>query len=181
MGRPGSELRALLETTQETTSPLAPAGSDAVAMVIGDTSHRIALASIANGRIFREVPVPPVELRGLAVSPDRTPFYYAQGGTVYSQTEEGHAKRLAPGDSIALDPTGRYLYATQTGYDPIHLARIDTASGRAEKFPLPPSPRIAAVELSPTAVDARGRVRSASRLHRHGSTGLPCSIRRARN
>jgi hypothetical protein len=65
---------------------------------------------------------------------------------------------MADGEAIALDPPGRYLYATQTGYNPIRLARIDTASGREEQVPLPESPRIAAMELSPTAIDARGRI-----------------------
>jgi eukaryotic-like serine/threonine-protein kinase len=158
IGHPGFELRALLQTTEETTSPLAPAGSDAVAMLVGGSGHRrIALASIANGRILREVQIPPSELRGLAVSPDRTTFYYAQGGLVYAQAG-GQPKRLAEGDTIALEPAGRYLYAKQMGYNPIRLVRIDTGSGREEEVQFPTSPRISAVELSPTAVDVRGRI-----------------------
>jgi hypothetical protein len=159
IGRPGSELRPLLQTSEETTSPLAPAGSDAVAMLVGSSGHRrIALASIAHGRILREVQIPPGELRGLAVSPDLTTYYYAQGGVIYAQSGDGSPRRLAEGDTIALDPTGRYLYAKQMEFNPIRLIRIDTASGGVEQVPLPPSPRIAAVELSPTAVDARGRI-----------------------
>jgi len=160
IGQPGSEFRPLLQTSEEITSPLAPAGPDAVALLVGASGHRrIALASVANGQILRELPIPPgEEPRGLAVSPDRTTLYYAQGGGVYSLSGSGPPKRIAEGDTITLDPSGRYLYAKQFGRDPIRLVRIDTASGREEEVRLPPAPRLTEVGLSPTAVDAKGRI-----------------------
>ena len=159
IGQPGSEFRPLLQTSEETTSPLAPAGPDGVAMLIGTGSHRrIALASVANGRILRELPVPPGELKGLAVSPDRRTVYFAEGGTVYSVAESGPPRRIAEGDTIALDPSGRYLYAKQFGRDPIRLIQIDTVSGHDVQVDLPPSPRLTTVDLSPTAVDAGQRI-----------------------
>jgi predicted Ser/Thr protein kinase/DNA-binding beta-propeller fold protein YncE len=159
IGQPGSEFRPLLQTSEETTSPLAPAGSDSVAMLVGTGAHRrIALASVANGRMIREIPVPPGEIHGLAVSPDRTTVYVAEGGAVYSLAESGPPKRMAEGDTIALDPSGRYLYAKQLGRDPIRLVQIDTVSGHDVQVNLPPSPRLTTVDLSPTAVDARQRI-----------------------
>jgi hypothetical protein len=120
--------------------------------------HRIALASVANGRIIRELSVPPGEIKGLAVSPDRTTVYFAEGGAVYSLAGSGSPTRIVEGDTIALDPSGRNLYAKQFGRDPIGLVQIDTASGHGVQLVLPPNPRLTTVDLSPTAVDARQRI-----------------------
>ena len=159
IGRPGSELRDLLQTSEETSAPLAVAGPDAVALLVGSDAHRrIALVSTMNGRILREIPIPQGDVNTIAVSKDRNTVYFAESGQVYAQSAGGSPQRLAEGGTITLDPAGRFLYAKQFGHIPIRLVRIDTASGHLEEIPLPASPRLTTVELSPTAVDARGRL-----------------------
>jgi hypothetical protein len=59
---------------------------------------------------------------------------------------------------VALDPSGRYLYAKQFAREPIRLVRIDLASGRTDEVGQPPNPRLTTVGLSPTAVDAKQRI-----------------------
>jgi hypothetical protein len=159
IGQPNSEMRALLQTQEESTSPLARVGSDAVALLVGSAGHRrIALASVANGEFLWQFPLPPGEVDSIAVSPDRTSFYFTQGGIVYAERGAGPPKRIAEGDTMSPDSTGRFLYAKQFGHSPIRLVKIDTASGNSEEIRLPNSPRLTASPLSPAAVDARGRV-----------------------
>jgi Tol biopolymer transport system component/predicted Ser/Thr protein kinase len=159
IGHPGSDLRPLLQTNEETASPLATAGPDAVAMLVGtDSRRRIAIASVATGQIMRELPTPTAEITALAVSPDRTAVYYVADGSVFAAAGSGPAKRIGEGDAIALDPSGRYLYAKQVAREPICLIRIDTVSGRTDQVPLPSSPQLTQGGLSPTAVDARQRI-----------------------
>jgi len=92
------------------------------------------------------------------VSPDRATVYYVTDGSVFAVAESGPAKRIGEGDTIALDPSGRYLYAKQFAREAIRLIRIDTVSGHTDGLPLPPSLRLTNVGLSPTAVDARQRI-----------------------
>ena len=159
IGRPGSEMRALLQTSEETTGPLAPAGPDAAAMLVGGSGRqRIAVASIANGSILREIQIPQGDLRGLAVAPDRHTFYYVQRGGVYALSDGAQPRQLADGDTVALDPAGKYLYVTQSTHNPTRLVRIDAVSGHEEEIPIPANLRIADIEQAPTAVDSRGRV-----------------------
>ncbi len=159
IGRLGSELRPLMQGSEESSSPLATAGPDAVAMIIGTgASRRIAIASVANGRIVREFPVRPGEIKGVAVSPDRSTVYYGTDGTIYALSGSGPAKPIGEGDTVALDPSGRYLYVKQFAREPIGLVRIDLASGRTEEVVHPPNPRLTTIALSPASVDAKQRI-----------------------
>jgi hypothetical protein len=159
IGRPDGQLRPLLQTDEESSGPLAPAGNDAVVLMVGPPGkRRIGLAALANGRLLREVQAPPGEPSGIAVSPDRSTFYFAAQGAIYAVTGEGRARSIGAGDTIALDPSGRYLYAKQFGGNPIRLVRIDTVSGSVEDVRVPNTVRLTTVSLSPTAVDARQRI-----------------------
>jgi serine/threonine protein kinase len=159
IGRPGSELRPLMQGSEESSSPLATAGTDAVAMIVGaNASRRIAIASVANGRILREFLVTAGEIKGLAVAPDRSTVYYGTDGTVDALSGSGPAKPIGEGDTIALDPSGRYLYVKQFAREPIGLVRIDLRSGRTEEVVHPSNPRLTTIALSPASVDAKQRV-----------------------
>ena len=156
IGTPGSELRPFLQLDEPAGGPLALAGRDAIAFVAGTGERRrIALASLADGHLIRDIPLrsglPP---RGaLAVSSDGNTIYYAESGAVYAQARSGPPRRLAEGDTITLDPAGRYLYAKQFSRDPIRLVRIDVISGETTEVHLRSEARLTSVGLSPTAVD----------------------------
>jgi hypothetical protein len=159
IGPPDGELRSILQTEEEAGGPLALAGADAVALMVGPVGHRrLAIVSIANGRILSETSVSAGDPSGIAVSPDRETFYYAEGGVVYAKSRSGQPRRLSDGDSIALDPSGRNLFVKQFGRDPIRLIRLDTVSGRETELHVPASLRLTSVSLSPTAVDAHQRI-----------------------
>ena len=159
IGTPGSELQPLLQTDEPTSRPFAPAGRDAIALVVGSNEHRrMALAALADGHIIREVPLPTGVPGNIAVSPDLSTIYYTLEGGVYSLTGSAPARRLGEGDALALDPSGRFLYVKQFARQPIALVRIDTASGEETKIPLPSEPRLTPVALSATAIDSRQRM-----------------------
>ena len=159
IGTPGSELRPFLQLGEPSGGPLAPAGRDAIGLVVGDKEHRrIAIASIADGRVLRELPVSDGGVSGLAVSSDRANIYYAQNGSVFSLTGSGPPRRLGQGDTVAIDPAGRNLYVKQYAYDPIRLVRIDLASGQETQITVPGELRLTPVGLSATAVDSDQRM-----------------------
>jgi hypothetical protein len=155
IGMPGSEFQPLLLSDEESGGPLAPAGKDAFAAILGSNERRrIVLASIADGHILREIPLSSAAPTGLAVSPDRTSVYYAQNGSVYALTGSAPARRLGEGNTIVLDPAGRFLYAKQFAHDPIRLVRIDVATGEEAVIKLPSEPRLTQVSMSAVAMDA---------------------------
>jgi hypothetical protein len=159
IGTATGEFRPFLQTDEPTTGPLAVAGRDAIAFVIGLEKHqRIAIASITDGHILREIPLAAGAPSGIAVSPDRSIVYYAQNSGIYALAGTSPARRLGEGDTLTLDPSGRYLYAKQFGKDPIRLVRIDTVSGEQTTVPVPSEPRLTPVVLSSTAVDANERM-----------------------
>jgi hypothetical protein len=159
IGEPGSDLHPFLQLDEPTSAPLALAGGDAIGLVVGADDHRrIAIASIADGHVLREVPLPAGKLTGLAISSDRQNVYYAQNGSVYALSGLSPARRLAQGDTIAMDPEEHTLYVKQFAYEPIRLARIDLASGQETPIILPAEPRMTGLALAPTAVSANGRM-----------------------
>jgi len=159
IGAPGSDLRPFLQLDEQTSAPFAPAGRDAIGLVVGTSEHsRIAIASIADGHVLQELPLPAGKLTGLAVSSDRHRVYYAQNGSVFALSGSGPARRLVQGDTIALDPNERTLYVKQFAYEPIRLARIDIASGQETPITLPAEPRMTGLALAPTAVYPNGRM-----------------------
>ena len=159
IGQPGSELRPFLQLDDLATYPFAPAGRDAIAFLAGSGERRrVAVASLADGHVLREFPLPPGEANGLAVAPDGATIYYVRNGIVYALTGSGSPRRLVEGDTIAIDPAGRFLYTKQFSRDPIRLVRIDLVSGEASDVKMPAEPRLTPVAMSPTAVDARQRM-----------------------
>jgi hypothetical protein len=159
IGAPGSDLSPFLQLDEATSGPLAQAGRDAIALVIGANEHRrIAIASIADGHVLREVPLPAGELTGLAVSSDRSTIYYAQNGSVYALSGSGPARRLAQGDSIAMEPQEHNLYVKQRAYEPIRLVRLDLSSGQETPIALPAELRMTDLSLAPTAVNSNQRM-----------------------
>jgi hypothetical protein len=159
IGAPSSDLRPFVQLDEPTSGPLAPAGRDAIGLVVGADAHRrIAFASIADGHVLREVPLPAGKLTGLAVSSSRDSVYYTQNGSVYVLSGSGPARRLAQGDTLAMDPEEHTLYVKQFAYEPIRLVRIDLASGQETPIRLPAELRMTDLTLAPTAVDSKRRL-----------------------
>lgn len=155
----GSDARLAVLTTEETTGPLALSSGSTFAFLIGAARDRqIALASLADGHIVRRIPATmPAGVRSLAVSPDGATAYYAAAGEVWTVQVSGSAepRRTAAGDSVAVDPSGRFLYVKQLAANPIALTRVPLAGGAPESLAVPQ------LDLSPLAansVDSKQRL-----------------------
>jgi hypothetical protein len=84
----------------------------------------------------------------------------ASGGEVWPVATEGNVqpRRVAEGNGVSLDPTGRFLYISQTNKDPIALLRVPVAGGPAELIPVQGKFQMTNGLLSPAAVDAHGQI-----------------------
>ena len=132
------------------------AGPDEVALLLGPaTKRRIAFASIRNGVLRREIPVPGGQARAVVYSASLKTIYYVAQGTIYALPEAGGSPvRLTEGEDLTIDPSGRML-VVHSGKG---MARVQLPSGTGEPIELPTDMRLATVPLSPTAIDRAGRV-----------------------
>ena len=117
--------------------------------------RHIAFASVRNGVIRRDIPVPGGDATAVAVSATLKTIYYVAQDAIYSMPEEGGPpKRLTGGHDLAIAPSGRLLVI----HDTKGLARVQLPSGITEPIVLPAGIRLASVDLSPSAIDREGRI-----------------------
>jgi hypothetical protein len=98
----------------------------------------------------------------IAATPDGEKVYYCDHRQVWvvgAKADEG-AKPAAVtnGDSVAIDGRGKYLYVKRTRAEDRALVRMPLTGGQAETLAIPPGYTMSEDTLSPTAVDASGRV-----------------------
>ena len=155
-GMPGADFRPFLQGEHGDVAYVSPVSADEVALLLGPSGKRqIAIASVRNGVIRREVPVPGGNATAVAVSDSLQTIYYVAEGAIYAMPEAGGPPvRLAEGDDFAIAPSGRMLVVHGSN----GMVRVQLPSGAAEPIVLPAGIRIAAVALSPSAIDRTGRV-----------------------
>ena len=155
-GTAGSDFHPFLQGDHSGLEYASPVGPDEVAVLLGASGKRqIGFASIRNGVLRREIPVPGGNATAVAVSASLKSIYYVAQGSIYSMPDVGGVPvRLAEGDDLAIDPTGRMLVI----HNSKGMARLHLPSGAVEPIVLPPGMRMAAVRLSPTAIDRKGRI-----------------------
>lgn len=155
----GKDPVPLIDTTEETTAPVAVAGPDAIAFLIGPEPRRtIALAAVANGRIIRRIPFDQGPIHSLAASPDGKKIYCAAGGMVWSiSVSSGEAKKIRAGDYVAADPSGRSLLVEMMETPIIRLIRVPLGGGPEQEIPRP-GPLRPAFLIGPNAIGRDGRI-----------------------
>lgn len=155
-GTVGADFRPFLQGEHRDVAYASPAGPNEVALLIGPSGKRqVAFASLGNGVLRRIVSIPGGDASAVAVSDSLKAIYYVAQGAIYSMPEGGGPPvRLAAGDDLAIGPSGRLLVI----HDSKGMARIQLPSGAAEPIVLPAGIRLAAVRLSPTAIDREGRI-----------------------
>ena len=155
-GTAGADFRPFLQADHNNVAYAAPAGPNEVALLMGASGKRqIAFASVSNGVLRRTVSIPGGNATAVAVSVSLKTIYYVAEGAIYSMPEGGGMPvRLAAGDDLAMSPSGRLLVI----HDGKGMARIQLPSGAPEPIVLPAGMRIAAVRLSPSAIDGEGRI-----------------------
>ena len=155
-GTAGADFRPFLQGDPPDVAYVSPVAADEVAFLLGPPGKRhIAFASVSNGVLRRDVPVPGGDASAVAVSDSLKAIYYVAQGAIYSMPEGGGPPvRLAAGDDLAISPSGRLLVI----HDSKGILRIQLPSGAAEPIVLPAGIRLAALHLSPTAIDREGRI-----------------------
>jgi len=155
--------RDLLESSEDSSSPMARIGNDSVAFLLGSgDSARIAIATLRDGRIVKRFSFGAASINSIAATPDGTKLYYCDSGRVWSvgtkSSEEAKPIPVTNGDSIAIDAAGKYLYVNRMQNGQRALVRVLLAGGQTETLAIPPQYTISDDLLSPAAADASGRV-----------------------
>ena len=94
----------LVETSEDTTFPIAPFGTDRVALLIGSgSSPDIGIIAVDSGRVVKRLKAPP-NITSMAVSADDKVVYAAAGGSIVAVPIDGTASSvLGAGDSLTVD------------------------------------------------------------------------------
>jgi serine/threonine protein kinase len=124
----GKKPAPLLNTTEESYGPVASAGPNQIAFLIGRGAHRaIAVAALSTGRIIRRIPFEKGSIDSLASSPNGTMLYCAADGIIWSvSASTGELRRIRAGNAVAVDPHGQYLL----------VQLIETPKSRLVRVPL---------------------------------------------
>src|SRR5271169_2728074 len=154
--------RNLLESSEESSFLAARIGAGSVALTLGrrDAAH-LAIATLREGRIVKRFSLDASSVESIAATPEGNRLYYSDHGTVWSiPTKDENAKpsHVTEGDSIAIDPAGKYLYVKRMQNGQRELVRMPLAGGQVETLSIPPQYTISDDELSPAAADASGRI-----------------------
>jgi eukaryotic-like serine/threonine-protein kinase len=155
-GIPGKHFRPFLQGDAREAAYASLVSTDEVALLLGSPGkRRIGFASVRNGVLRREIPVPGGNATALAVSSSLQTIYYVARDTVYSMPVNGGPPvRLTEGEDLAIDPPGRMLLVqTSRG-----MVRFHLPSAAAEPIVLPSGVRLATGNLSPSAIDQNGRI-----------------------
>jgi hypothetical protein len=156
---PGRDPVPFLETEEPTMGPATLLGRAQVAFRIGAPSaERLAIASLADGRIVRRLPRPAGNISALAGSPDGATLFYVESGVIWAMSSEGgEPRKVHEGNQIAVDPDGKSLIVEVTARDAVRLVRVPVTGGKEE--PIPWTSNLRLIEsLSPGAVAPDGRI-----------------------
>jgi hypothetical protein len=162
-GRPGERVFPFVETSDDTTVPVALVGDEQVACLIGPStgSQTIAIVSAGNGQILRRLNgALGKPINTIAASPDGKTLYFAGAHTIWAiPSTDGEPRKLAAGDGVAPSPDGEYLIIQINEKDGPHLARLPVSGGEPQPIRLDLGGfRLWLAPLSPNAVAADGRI-----------------------
>jgi hypothetical protein len=162
IGKPGTDPMPFLQTSEETSGPVAMVGKDELAFVIGKRAQRkvaLGIASISDGRIQRRLSkVDAVDIGALAASPDGQTLYYTLNGRLWSvPASDGEPRMIRQGvGSFAVDPQGKYLVVEVYEKDGNRLVRVPL-DGRTETPLSFPGVRLA-YQLTTNAIRSDGAI-----------------------
>jgi hypothetical protein len=157
----GKETIPLISTAEETSAPITAAGPHGIAFIIGTEPHQtLAVADTASGRIEHRIPLNKGTIGSLASSLDGKTLYAAAGGAIWAVSSTGGEPRMIrAGDSVATDPSGRYLFICVNETSKSRLFRVPLEGGAETEVNLDPSqPLMGTWFLSPNSLSADGRL-----------------------
>ena len=157
---PGKEMRPFLPAKLRSSSPFARLGPDRIVFTLHEGSRFIICSASMDGRgVNRIQPVdwPTWVDMSLAGSPDGQTIYYAQEGFIYSVPAAGGTpQKVHAGDSVAVDPGGRYL-VIQLSLPERYLVRLSLSDHSEQRIEHSGKYRLSA-PLAPNAIAPDGRI-----------------------
>ncbi len=162
----GKEPAPLVNTTEETTMPMAACGLREVAFMIGPEPHEtIAFAEPSTGRMVRTIAPGKGPVESLACSPDAKTFYFSARGVVWSiGPSGGEARKIRAGEGVVADPSGRRLIVQARESSQMHQFIVPMDGGPEREIPRDSSFPLSVVTMSPNALNADGRVLTSTTL-----------------
>jgi WD40 repeat protein len=157
----GKDPVPLVNTAEETASPLAVVGTREIAFVIGPEPRQvIAIADVASGRVMRRLVPNKGAVLSLAASPDGKTIFFAASGRIWSiPATGGEAKALRPGDSVVVEPNGHDLIVKMNESSRGRLFRVPLDGSAEREIVLDGSNRLVPVwPLTPGAIHPDGRM-----------------------
>jgi hypothetical protein len=156
----GKEPAPLIITTEETAAPMTVAGPHAIAFAIGPLPHdTIGIAETSNGRISGRISPGKGAITSLAATPDGGTIYFAASGTVWSvPAGGGDAYKIAGGEAVMWDPSGRGLAIVRRESSRITLWRRAIEGGSERQVPIDSAAPLLDLFVSPGTIHPDGRM-----------------------
>ena len=131
---PGKDPVPLVNTNEETGWPMVPvsppSGPGEVAFLLGRQRATIALASLANGRITRQLPFDKGQVGALAASPDGKTLYCAAAGSIWAVPLTGEPPRkIRTGVGVTVDAATQSLVVQMLEPPNTRLIRVPLDGG----------------------------------------------------
>jgi hypothetical protein len=158
---PAGEAFPFVQTDEETSQPMALAGDRELVFLLGPPATReIATASLADGRIVRQVKSPHgAQVEAIACSPDAKTIYYTASKSVWAMAAEGGTPtRLGAGDSLAVDPRQGDLVVQVNERERPRLVRLPASGGPPQGIPFQSAFHLTRGALAANAVSKDGRI-----------------------
>lgn len=157
----GKQPIPLTSTAEETSAPMTAAGPHGIAFIIGTEPHQaLAVADTTSGRIAQRISLNKGKIVSLASSLDGKTLYAAAGGVIWAVSATGSEPHMIrAGDSVATDPSGRYLVINANEASKTRLFSVPLEGGAEREIKMDPSqPLMGTWWLSPNSVSADGRL-----------------------
>jgi eukaryotic-like serine/threonine-protein kinase len=155
----GKDPVPLVNTTEESGNPVAPAGPGEVVFMLGSMPHRtIAKVSVANGRITQRIAFDKGQVNGLAASPDGKTIYCVADGVIWAiPGEGGEPKKIRNGLSVSVSPDGRSLVVGEVMGTSVRLVRVPL-DGTPEREITYSGDHHPGLQVNPNAMGKEGRI-----------------------
>ncbi|HET9385090.1 MAG TPA: protein kinase [Gemmatimonadales bacterium] len=156
--RPGQNPTPFIQTTEESSGPVALAGHADVALLIGPSvTRKLAIVSQDGRNVRRLEKADGRSITSLAASADGKTLYYAAEGTIWAIARDGSdPRRIQSGHSVVVDPRGN-LIVQLLERDTVRLERVPEAGGQGQALTFP-DVRLALMPFTANAVRADGAI-----------------------
>ena len=153
-GMMGADFHPFLQADATDVAYAAPVSADEVALLLGPPESAASpLSLFTTAWSSGKFQFPAAMRRPWPVSSSLKTIYYVAEDNIYSMPDTGGPPvRIAEGGDLAIDPAGRMLVI----HNSKGIVRIQLPSGASEPIVLPAGMRLAAVNLSASAINQKG-------------------------